>query len=401
MDKTRSDDILYVAAVDSSENDKALADFCCTGENDQDVLQEAVNRLSEPLGGEIRGRRIILLPGNYYISAFPRENENGRVAVLMNNPTNRFKHISVTIGGAPNTESVAINVTKEAYESVAEDESCSIFACEKHNADHYVFKDMYVTVPDDQKNIICFDGRHMGSLGLRRLRCKCATQGYYYKPKSRLPVEGFVAFMGTYGSNNMWEEKWEFCHSEGFGQGFAVGSEHVLLVKCAALFGKYGYTFNNYPNRHGAVVHPITLLCCIDEANANLWKLAKNDQKQCINAYNLSFEILPGWAKLGGTHAVEEQPGDYVGHIDYVANIGGMSVNSATIPFWEKGHGIGFETVNNAHKKVCSTEERLGYLPNQGQEIFDTDLNKKLIFTGDGWVDMLGAPADNPDTLPK
>ena len=27
-----------------------------------------------------------------------------------------------------------------------------------------------------------------------------------------------MAFMGSYGSNTMWEEKWEFCHSDGFGQ---------------------------------------------------------------------------------------------------------------------------------------------------------------------------------------
>ena len=93
----------------------------------------------------------------------------------------------------------------------------------------------------------------------------------------QLPVEGFVAFMGTYGSNNIWESRWEICQAEGFGQGFAVGSEHLTLFKCAALFGKYGYTFNNYNNNFGAVVHPITLIGCGDEANANCGNFVKTN----------------------------------------------------------------------------------------------------------------------------
>lgn len=394
-------DVIYIAAADSSAADKAIAEFLCTGFNDQDVLQAAVDSVATETCGEIRGRRIILLPGNYYISDFPRQNANGRAAVLVPLATNRFRHITIQISGAPHTESSAIHVTREAYEGVAKDESCSIFACGDYNQNHYVFQDFYVTVPDDQKNIICFDGRFMGSMGLRRIRCICTSQGRYLSPKKPLPVEGFVAFMGTYGSNTMWEEKWEFCHSDGFGQGFAVGREHLVLIKCAALFGRYGYTFNNYPATrsgkcHGDItVHPMTLISCIDEANANLWKFAKNDYKQCINAYNVSFEIFTEWMKLGGSYSVEERPGDYSGHIDYVANFGSDTPNSPSIPFWEKGSGIGFETVNNVHKKVCTSAERRSYSANVGQEVFDTDLGKKLIYTGSAWYDLMGNPVDN------
>lgn len=160
----------------------------------------------------------------------------------------------------------------------------------------------------------------MGAMGLRRCKCICETKGDYFKPKKTLPVEGFVAFMGTYGSNNMWEEKWEFCQAEGFGQAFAVGSEHLVIQKCAAVFGRYGFTFNNYFCDFGAVVHPITIISCSDEANGNLWKFGKNKYKQCIKAINMSFELLPGWLKLEGHYAREENAGDYVGHIDYVAN---------------------------------------------------------------------------------
>ena len=57
----------------------------------------------------------------------------------------------------------------------------------------------------------------MGAMGLRRCKCLCDSRGSYLNVKTPLPVEGFVAFMGTYGSNNMWEEKWEICQAEGFG----------------------------------------------------------------------------------------------------------------------------------------------------------------------------------------
>lgn len=395
-------DTIYIAAADSAGEDKAGAHFVCDGTHDEVTLQAAVEQIAAPVAGEIRGRHIVLLPGHYYIDAFPRKTPTGWAAVQIPDATNAFSHIGLWITGSVHTEATCIHVTKECYDSLptpAEGgsncgDSYSIFAGASHNWNHHVFEDLYVTVPDSQKNIVCFDGRLLGAMGLRRCKCLCDTRGNYGKTVEPLPVEGFVAFMGTYGSNNMWEEKWEFCQAEGFGQGFAVGSEHLLLHKCAALFGRYGYTFNNYPCPFGAVVHPVTLLNCLDEANANLWKLGKNDFRQCIMAYNTSFERVPAWLRLdgGGRYAHEERPGDYCGHIDYVANGGYYTANDPTIRFWEEGSGVHMETVNNAQKKLCTSAERRTYATHVGQEIFDTDLGKKLIWLGDRWVDSMGQP---------
>ena len=384
-------DVIYVAAEDSSLSDKNIADFVCDGVNDQVVIQRAVNELSVKVCDEIRGRRIILLSGNYYISDFPHQNECGKVAISIGAESNAFDHIGILIAGSEHTESTTIHLTKECYDGLDSHTNYSIFACAKHNWNHHVFKDLYVTVPDNQKNIVCFDGRLMGSMGLTRCKCLCLTRGDYLHPNPQLPVEGMVAFMGTYGSNNNWQAKWEFCRAEGFGQGFAVGSEHLILIRCAAVFGRYGYTFNNYPCDFGAVVHPITLMACSDEANANLWKFGKNSYKQVINAYNISFEVLPKWFEFEGNYATEVNPGDYAGHIDYVGNEGFYTHNSPSIRFWAEGSGVNFDTVNNVHKKVCSTSERLSYCANVGQKVFDSDLKKTLTFIGEGgWVDDLG-----------
>lgn len=392
----KTSDILYIAAADSSEADKRIADYVCSGTNDQDIIQSAIDTVSNEKCGEIRGVRIILLQGNYYISAFPRKNQYGNVAIMTGPSTNKYGHIAITISGSECTESTVIHLTEECYNSLNNNENYSVFGCytadwEHTNWNHHLFKSLYVTIPDNQKNIVCFDGRNMGSMGLRRCKCICETRGLWANINPQLPVENFVAFMGTAGSNNMWESKWEFCQAEGFGQGFAVGSEHLYIQKCTAAFGRYGFTFNNYPRSNfGAVVHPITIVSCADEANANLWKFGKNEFKQCIRVHNLSFEVIPEWFALDGHFATEENPGDYVGHIDFVGNNGMYSHNSVNLQFWEKGSGNNFETVNSTHKKVCSSKERREYCANIGQQLFDTDINKLLIYTENGWVDTLG-----------
>lgn len=393
----KTSDAIYIAAIDSSEKDKQYADYICDGINDQETIQKAIHTLSVKIQNEIRGRRIILLAGNYYISDFSQENECGKVAIMFDSVTNSFEHIGILISGSEHTESTCIHITQECYDKMDENISYSLFSCKAHNWNHHVFKDLYVTVPDNQKKIICFDGRLMGAMGASRCKCICKTKGDYGRISKKIPTEDFIAFMGTYGSNNMWQEKWEFCQAEGFGQGFAVGSEHLLMHKCAALFGLYGFTFNNYPRHKNfdAAIHPITLLACIDEANANLWKFGKSIYKQCINAYNTSFELIPMWFNIGGNYATEVNPGDYMGHIDYVINNGYYNANSVSIQFWENGSGKNFDTINNTHKRICTTKERRSYAANIGQELFDTDLNKRLTYIDlNTWVDAFGNTVD-------
>ena len=151
-------DEIYVAAADSAETDKQLAEYVCTGTDDQDVIQAAVDSVYERTEPERRGARIILLPGNYYIDAFPRANANGRVAVMVRSETNRYAHLAILITGAEHAESTFVHVTEKASDSVGENESCSVFGCEKHNWNHHVFKDIYVTVFHSQKTSYALTG---------------------------------------------------------------------------------------------------------------------------------------------------------------------------------------------------------------------------------------------------
>ena len=55
--------IYRIAAANSSEADKKLADVVCSGKNDQRVINEQIAKLA-------RGGTIQLLDGDYYIDAF-------------------------------------------------------------------------------------------------------------------------------------------------------------------------------------------------------------------------------------------------------------------------------------------------------------------------------------------
>jgi hypothetical protein len=70
------------------------------------------------------------------------------------------------------------------------------------------------------------------------------------------------------------------------------------------------------------------------------------------------------------------------------------SPNAVDFPVWENdGSGVGFETVNLAHKPGGTSEERRSYAPHLWQRYFDTDLGKLLVCTDPAkrtWVDAMG-----------
>ena len=105
-------------------------------------------------------------------------------------------------------------------------------------------------------------------------------------------------------------------------------------------------------------------------------------------------DITPG-GKLGSLMR-ETFPGTWRGNIGFTFQPAWWATNATNLPIWENdGSGSGFTTRNNAHKTICTTEERLQYAPFLGQQIFDTTLNKLLICTNPAtktWLDPNGNP---------
>ena len=306
---------------------------------------------------------------------------------------------SISVRGSNhNTECSVIHLTQGGYESLGNEESYSLFACANHvDYCHFSFTDLKVTIPSGKKNIVCLDGRQMGSMECRRVKCIVEDHSGWETPTDQihLPVEGCIALCGCYFNSNSWNYVWEAVYAFGFGQGFACGGEHLLCIKCVACYGKYGFTFANYYTPGTSSRHTNTLIDCTDEANANFFKFAPNVGKQTIIIRNLNMEYWPQWFAIEGEghYATEVVPGQWNGQINYTMNRGGSSLPNVTDHFWADGSGHNFQSQNNLQKKICTSEERRSYYPNYGQELFDTTLNKWLICTDPAsktWRDALG-----------
>ena len=399
-----NENTIIIAAGNSVEADKKTADFVCTGQHDELVLQKAVDLLAGGRKLAKKGGTILLLAGDYYIDEFSQENRNGRVAVLLPSQKSDPEVLSISVRGANhNTECSVIHLSKKGYDALPEGEgSYSLFACKNHvDYCHFSFTDMKITLPGGKKNVVCLDGRQMGSMECRRLKCVVEDHSTWETPTDQinLPVEGCIALCGCYFNSNSWNYVWEAVYAFGFGQGFACGGEHLLCIKCVACYGKYGFTFANYYPPEWSSRHTNTLIDCTDEANANFFKFAPNIGKQTIIVHNLNLEYWPQWFAIEGEghYATEAVPGQWNGQVNYTMNRGGSSLPNVTDHFWADGSGHNFQSKNNLHKKICTSEERRSYYPNYGQEVFDCDLNKWLICTDPAsrtWRDAMGQEAE-------
>ena len=395
-----NENTIIIAAVNSVQADKEQANFVCSGRNDEQVLQKAIDMLSGERKLSKKGGTIVLLPGDYYIDAFNRENRNGRVAVLLPSVKSSPEVFSISVKGANhNTECSVVHLSQSGYEALESEGSYSIFACNNHvDYCHFSFTDLKITLPGGKKNIVCLDGRQMGSMECRRVKCVVENHSTWDTPtdKINLPVEGCIALCGCYFNSNSWNYVWEAVYALGFGQGFACGGEHLLCIKCVACYGKYGFTFGNYYPSDWSSRHTNTLIDCTDEANANFFKFAPNIGKQTIIIQNLNLEYWPQWFAIEGEghYATETVPNQWNGQVNYTMNRGGSSLPNVTDHFWADGSGHNFQSRNNLHKKICSSEERRSYYPNYGQELFDTTLNKWLICIDPAnktWCDASGS----------
>lgn len=390
---------VVVAASNSTAHDKALARFVCTGSHDELTLQRAAEAIYKNKELKGNGGNVILMAGDYRIDGFPCRGNDCRAAVLLPMIRNNPSVFSLGFRGADhNSQNTRIHVSRACYDTLRTDTKYSVFACEQvGDYCHFSFMDLRMHLPSGGRNIICFDGRQMGSMECRRLMCVVDDHSTWTTPTNEinLPVEGCIALCGCFFNCNSWNYIWESCYALGFGQGYAVGGEHQLLVKCVGAYGRYGFTFNNYYPKGKSSRHENTLIDCTDEANANFMKFAENTGRQTVNILNLNFEYWPQWFALPGQghFATEVVPGQWYGQVNYTINRGGYTLPNVSDPFWAKGSGINFKSRNNTQKERCTSAERRSYYPTLNQKVFDTDQNKLLICTDPDkpvWVDAMG-----------
>ena len=402
---------VVLAAADSRPAAKEAADYVCTGSHDELVVQRAIDDCAAS------GRQLFLFAGLYRLDAVRDFGDGGPpAAVVVRNMHRAFEMTGERrqIGGwakGMETNGVVLYLRPEALP--ADGTSVDIVRGEWSeqgimNGSALDLANVAVWAPDSQHDLRALDLRRVNSLELRDVKLnafgKATLDGLKYPyGNPPPPVVGNIGITLTDGSNNV-PVNLVNVSATGFGQGFQVGGEHVVMVNCAATFGLYGYTFGNYPY-HCAFNHPITMVNCCDEQNVNMPLFASCGDNggelhglQEVTMVSFNFERVaarvPG-GKLGDLMR-ETRPGTWRGQIGFTTQPDWNAVNSVDLPLWaEDGSGTGFRTTNNAHKPACTSEERRRYYPQYMQQLFDLDLGKLLVCTDPAtrtWVDATGTP---------
>ena len=400
-----------VAAADSTAEARAAADFVCTGTNDEVTIQRAVDLCRE------NRKQLFLFGGLYRLGAVKDFGDGGpRTAICFRNMHREFAFVGErrqVVGASRDmtVNGVVLYLQPEALED-ADGMSVDILRGEWSemgimNGSALRMENVAVYAPDSQHTLRAVDLRRVCTAELRSVQMRAFGKAMLYEglgyPYGNPPPPHpeCIGITLTDGSNNVPVNLLNVS-ALGFGQGFQVGGEHVVMVNCSATFGGYGFTFGNYAYNK-AFNHPITLINCCDEQNINLplfnscgdrgGKL-HGRQEVCMISFNCErvAEHAPG--KRLGDLMREVRPGTWCGTISFTRQPKWSAINSVDEPIWAgDGSGVGFVTRNNAHKPACGTSERLSYCPQYMQQVYDTDLQKLLICTDPVrriWRDALG-----------
>lgn len=407
----QSDDI-YVAASDSRAADKARADIVCTGTDDQDAIQRAV----EALGG---CGTVHLASGNYYIDTFHHSDVGPDYAIKIPlvQPATKIKiQGAVRANGRPVRESgtyvtgTNLQVSRRCYDALDSDRQCAVIrGAEDSSFDGIMSQelsvsDLSITLPDNRKPIICIDGYYLGALNVSGARVGTRYHNRSPEPDQEfhIGVEGCIGIRGLQGSGNGSETILQSIYAVGLGVGFALSGEHLVGIQLGAIGNLYGYTFNGFKHEVGVWCHPITLINCCDEVSANYPYFGPNEYAQSVNLINFNIEHYPTMFSKGGDYATEAVPGQWHGNIDYDIQDWEYDIrNSPQRRFWAAdGSGANVNSRNNAQGLSYSADQLRYIAPNLNQIVFCTTSGSALMCRGAGDYARARITFQAPNTAP-
>ena len=380
---------VIVAANDSSNEDKKIADYICDGKNDEIEIQKAINFFSSKSG------QVILCNGNYYIDSFYSDDQYGKFGLYVPNPKTNHDLILRGISHPNRVDTyrigigATINLGVDAYNSLGDSEKLTLFGA----LGPITYPNLNITIenigfntPGTSKKITVINLQYFANA-----RIDFVHMGLFNNVSpSPTPNSEYIGIRGLPGWNFGAGYFIRNCFLYGFGVAFDIGGEHLIMEDCGCRFCDITYRFNAYDSP-SKMSHPQTIINCCEEECVRSMYFCRSSTKQTITFIDFNIEERPSEYPNFPRRikAVEEEGGNYRGIITYTANYENY-INSNDIDFWENGSGVGFKTVNTAHKFSGTTSERNSYKPQYMQEYYDTDLNKKLIYNGSNWVDMNG-----------
>lgn len=403
-----------VAAYDSTDEEKAMADIVCDGINDEIELNCAVNCNITCS----RKANVLLLSGHYNIDSFlnyknlgfyygmcilPHVGKTATYEVLL---SGKYPEYAYAVGGT------YIHVTQTAYESIDSEittEYAVFGACRYGTTNLGVFKQRFaadvknicIKMYDVLKPCVGIDGA-----GLSRLSCENVNvtrltadgeSDISLNLDTQTPVIGLIGIRGVHGSNRGNGNYIKSCRMMCMYEGLALTGEHFVIQDTLMHHCVYGFTIGNYAvateNEHPNVFIGCSVEQCVNFALLNRYGATEESE---VTTPEETFIYIGGsventWKDSEGNYnkmnpIKEVVKGAYIGRFE-------SDFSTARPIFAADGSGKYIDVRNTSLKSKGTTDERTMYTitaRQEGESYYDTTLGK-IVYVHDGkWVDATG-----------
>lgn len=395
---------IHVASAWASDEEKSGADYVCDGVNDGEELQQAIYDL------RARGGGVLKLSNERYIidTLFDRGIASvGKYGIYI--PTNNYNVSLIKIEGVnfPNViqpmyfgHCARLDMSQDLYNSLGKNEIVSIIGVEPVISGSgkvsrssvgctLSIENVAINIPAPQKKIIGVNCEYAYNMQLKGVHCGLTEYaGDPQEPNGKIINSNIdcIGIRTLYGYN--WGSGYHIddCNVRGWGLGFDISGEHLIMQNACARFVNTGFRFGHFGD-DTMMSHPNTLINCCEEWLLHGMALEGNGLGQSLNIIDFNIEDMTnnGWGRK--TYAKESKPGSYHGTLTYTTTRD--SYKNAPHKFWEDGSGINVLT-RDLNDKFSGTTENRPQSPQNNQQYFDTTLNKMLYYINNNWVDAMG-----------
>lgn len=382
-------DTVLIAASDSSEIDKAKADYVCTGVNDQNLIQSAIDSFGTKSG------IVQLANGTYNIDSFTAY--NGFYFGLYLSQTKReiilrgvsHNHKSDNTSFAATGNAAVLKVTQAAYDALPSDTESTVIGGVRTWTFPYKalgVENLSIYLPNNQKPIIGVDGQFMACMHVDG--CFFKTDAAYNDDSAVNPkciaVRGCT--QGNIGYN------YSISHNKviGWGTGFQLSGEHLICIDSIAQRTAYGFVFGNAPFLNTIRVtglHPLTLINCGAEYNSMGAVYFGTGQRNAVSIKEFNMESGIAASATWGSEFLFSADDNcaFFGDITY-AVLNNSGWNHVQKNAWDSiAHAKFFKTRDMVAPLSGTTAQRPAD-PVYLSQYFDTTVGKMMTWNGSEWV---------------
>ena len=395
---------IRVASAWASDEEKMIADYVCDGKNDGEELQQAIYDL------RARGGGVLKLSNERYIidTLFDTGNVTvGKYGIFIPQNNNNADIIKIEGVNFPNViqpmyfgHCARLDMSQELYDSLSDSEIVSMIGVrpvfdKKGNPTRastgctLSVKNVAINIPAPNKKIIGINCEYAYNMNLNGVHCGLTKYAGDPHEKDGKIINSNIDCIGIrtlYGYN--WGSGYHIddCNVRGWGLGFDISGEHLIMQNACARFVNTGFRFGHFGD-DSMMSHPNTLINCCEEWLLHGMVLEGNSLGQSLNIIDFNIEDMTanGWGRQ--TYATESKPGSYRGTLTYTTTHD--SYKNAPHKFWKDGNGINILSRDLNDKFSGTTSERPKY-PQNNQQYFDTTLSKMLYYINNNWVDAMG-----------